>query len=503
MHIVAWLRPPGNDPTSCNPDHRIQSFQSPGLDVYGATQRDMTTVATASTPAATTRERTMTESIVNESLADIWPIGTNRNSAGEMCIGSVSVVDIARQYRTPTYVYDVTTLRTTARRFREAFANTYPASRVVYAGKAFLTTALIRLLRDEGLGLDVVSGGELYLGLSAGMPPSEISLHGNNKSRQELTEAITAGIGTIVIDNDYEIDLLAELTRDRKKPLTVLLRLNPGVDVHTHEKISTGMADSKFGLPIINGHAAGAVARIAAIPTLHLAGYHAHVGSQLFDSQATIDAIEELLGFADAMRAGLGIELEHLSPGGGFGIAYETSYHPLSPERWALTIGDAVRNGCLDRGVPLPMLTVEPGRAIVGPAGVALYEVGSSKPLPGIRTFVSVDGGMADNIRPSLYGARYSTAIANRLPDDREDAQTVTIAGKYCESGDILIENIALPALKAGDLLAIPAAGAYCLAMASNYNLALKPAVVFVEDGNHRLVRRRETYADLLRLDLP
>jgi diaminopimelate decarboxylase len=444
----------------------------------------------------------MTELVVNEPRTNIWPIGTNRNGDGEMCIGGVSVLDIAHEYGTPTYVYDVTTLRTTARRFREAFANAYPASRVVYAGKAFLTTALVKLLREEGLGLDVVSGGELHVGLSAGMPASEITLHGNNKSRQELTEAIAAGIGKIVIDNDYEIDLLEDLTHSCKTPLTVLLRLNPGVDVHTHQKISTGMADSKFGLPIVNGQAAGAVDRIVRIPALHLAGYHAHVGSQLFDPQATLDAIEELLAFAAAMRTRHGIDLECLSPGGGFGIAYETSDHPLSLENWALAIGNAVRNGCLDRGLSLPVLTVEPGRAIAGPAGVALYEVGSSKPLPGIRTYVSVDGGMADNIRPSLYGARYSAAIANRLATDLEDVQTVTIAGKYCESGDILIGEIDLPALKPGDLLAIPAAGAYCLAMASNYNLALKPAVVFVEDGAHRLVRRRETYADLLRFDL-
>lgn len=445
----------------------------------------------------------MIEAIEREALTDIWPLNTTRNEQGELLIGGVGVTTIAHDYGTPTYVYDATTLRTTARRFREAFTSAYPKSRVVYAGKAFLTTALVGILRDEGLGLDVVSGGELYLGLAAGMPPHEISLHGNNKSRQELTEAIAAGIGKIVVDNEHEIDVLEEITRGRDTPVTVLLRLNPGVDVHTHEKISTGMSDSKFGLPIVNGQAARAVARITAIPALHLAGYHAHVGSQLFDHQATLDAIDELLTFASEMRAQHGVELEHLSPGGGFGIAYETGDQPLALESWAQTIGQAVRTGWAAHGLPLPTLTVEPGRAIVGPAGVALYEVGSSKPLPGIRTYVSVDGGMADNIRPSLYGARYSAALANRLAPADEGEQAVTIAGKFCESGDVLIENIALPDLHPGDLLAIPAAGAYCLAMASNYNFALKPAVVLVENGTHRLIRRRETYADLLRLDLP
>ena len=445
----------------------------------------------------------MIEAVERKALTDIWPIGTTRNEQGELLIGGVPVSTIAQGYGTPTYIYDANTIRTTARRFREAFASVYPKYRVVYAGKAFLTTALVGMLWDEGLGLDVVSGGELYLGLAAGMPPHEISLHGNNKSRQELTEAIAAGIGKIVIDNEHEIELLADITKGRDTPVTVLLRLNPGVDVHTHEKISTGMSDSKFGLPIVNGQAAHAVARISSIPALHLAGYHAHVGSQLFDSRATIDAIDELLTFAADMRAQYDVELEHLSPGGGFGIAYETSDQPLALESWAQTIAQAVRTGCEARGLQLPTLTVEPGRAIVGPAGVALYEIGASKLLPGIRTYISVDGGMADNIRPSLYDARYSAALANRLSPPDEGEQMVTIAGKFCESGDILIEDIQLPELHPGDLLAIPAAGAYCLAMASNYNLALKPAVVLVEEGTHRLIRRRETYADLLRLDLP
>jgi len=431
----------------------------------------------------------------------VWPAATARTEEGTLTIGGVALTEIAATYGTPTYVYDEATLRTTARAFHDAFTQAYPKARVVYAGKAFLTTALVRIIAEERLGLDVVSGGELFVGLHAGMPAHEISLHGNNKSRTELAEAIDAGIGKIVVDNLHEIDLLAALTAGRTEPVTVLLRLNPGVDVHTHAKISTGVADSKFGLPIADGQAEAAVARIAQIPGLHLAGYHAHVGSQLFDADATTEAISALIAFAADMRATHGVELEQLSPGGGFGIAYVDAETPIPVATWATLIADAVRDACAAHDLPLPTLTVEPGRAIVGPAGIALYEVGSRKDLAGIRTYVSVDGGMADNIRPTLYGATYTAEIANRAGES-DSAEKVTIAGKFCESGDLLIEDIALPRLEAGDLLAIPAAGAYCLAMASNYNLALKPAVVLVRDGAHRLIRRRETYADLLHLDV-
>lgn len=271
--------------------------------------------------------------------------------------------------------------------------------------------------------------------------------------------------------------------------------------MHTHRKISTGLADSKFGLPVSSGQAAAAARRLVSTPGLDLVGYHAHVGSQLFDPVATVTAIDDLLAFAAAMRDRYGVALRHLSPGGGFGIAYVESDEPPGPGRWASLVAEAVRAGCERHALPLPVLTIEPGRAIVGPAGVALYTVGSIKGLPGIRTYVAVDGGMADNIRPSLYEAVYHAEIANRVADGV--SRDVTIAGKYCESGDILIEHIDLPPLVPGDVLALPAAGAYCLSMASNYNMALKPAVVLVNDGSARLIRRRETYHDLSRHDIP
>ncbi|MGC4107516.1 MAG: diaminopimelate decarboxylase [Thermomicrobiales bacterium] len=445
---------------------------------------------------------TSTKSTPNAATSAVWPTTTERAEDGALVIGGAPLPELAATYGTPVYLYDEATLRGNARAFRDAFANAYPRSRVVFAGKAFLNTSLLKILHEEGLGLDVVSGGELFMGLHAGIPGAEMSFHGNNKSREELRQAIEAGIGKVVVDNLHELDLLAELTADREAPIpqTILLRLNPGVDVHTHAKISTGVADSKFGFPIADGQAEQAVLKALGVPGVHLAGYHAHVGSQLFEPQATLDAIADILTFAKAMRDAHGVEMEHLSPGGGFGIAYEEHDAPMPAIQWALDIAEAIQAGCALHDLPLPLVTIEPGRAIVGPAGVTLYTVGGEKRLPGIRTYVSVDGGMADNIRPALYDARYSAAIANR--DGGAERETVTIAGKYCESGDLLIEGIELPILRPGDLLAIPATGAYCLAMSSNYNCALRPAVVLVGGGTHRLVRRRETVEDLIRNDV-
>jgi diaminopimelate decarboxylase len=435
-----------------------------------------------------------------EPLSNLWPISTSRGDHDALAIDGIPLTAIANAIGTPALIYDVATLRASAASFRDLFARHYPKSRVVYAGKAFLCPAMVQILLDERLGLDVVSGGELYIGLQAGMPAAEISFHGNNKSREELHQAIDAGVGKIVIDNDDEIDTLIELARDRAEPVRVMIRLNPGVDVHTHKKISTGVADSKFGLPISTGQAAAAVERVANAESLKLLGYHAHVGSQLFDAGSTIDAIDELLAFAAEMDRRFGVGLEHLSPGGGFGIAYLQDDEPLSIDTWMRQISEAVISGCARHGLDLPTVTIEPGRSIAGPAGVTIYEVGARKLLPGIRTYVSVDGGMADNIRPTLYDAVYTAELVTSARN--REREIVTIAGKYCESGDILIENIDLPLLKPGDLLAIPATGAYCYAMASNYNLSRRPPIVFIERGKATVVRRRETCEDLLRLDV-
>ena len=426
----------------------------------------------------------------------LWPETTERDSNGVLRIGGVTVTELADRFGTPLYVFDEATLRSRARSVRCAFERVYPRTRVLYAGKALLSRAILRILHEEGFGLDVVSGGELFAGLRAGIPAAAITFHGNNKSEQELREAIAAGVGSIAVDNHFELATLAHLTAQHKTKVPVLLRLNPGIDVHTHDKIKTGVIDSKFGFPIWNGDAASAVEQTVAIPGLELLGYHAHLGSQLFDAETMRVAIDVMIEFAAAMRQRHGVTPREFSPGGGYGIAYTEGDSEADLDGWAIVIAGSLTTACDRHGLPLPELAVEPGRTIVGPAAVALYTVGAIKDIPGVRRYVSVDGGMADNIRPSLYGARYTAGIANRAgsgPDVK-----VTIAGKYCESGDVLIQDVALPELHAGDLLAVPAAGAYCLPMASNYNHALRPAVVLVQDGNARLIRRRETYEDLI-----
>jgi diaminopimelate decarboxylase len=425
----------------------------------------------------------------------LWPETTTRDEAGRLVIGGVRLTDLAAEFGTPLYIFDEQTLRSRARGFTSALAAAYPKPRVLYAGKAYLSPALVRILHDEGLGLDVVSGGELYGGLLAGVPASEMTFHGNNKSKRELKEAIDAGVGYIAVDNDLELDRLCRLSTAVGTRVPVLLRLNPGIDVHTHDKIKTGAVDSKFGFPLWTGDAEAACARAAAAPGLDVAGFHVHLGSQLFDPDASRLAVRRLIEFAARMRDRYGVESRVISPGGGFGIAYTEGDEEAVFDEWAQITGAEAVAACEEYGLPLPELTVEPGRSIVGPSAVALYEVGASKRIEGVRNYVSVDGGMADNIRPSLYGATYMAEIANRHhagPPER-----VTIAGRFCESGDILIQDACLPALTPGDLIAMPSAGAYALPMASNYNAAPRPAVVLVNQDNAQLIRRRESYADV------
>jgi diaminopimelate decarboxylase len=426
-----------------------------------------------------------------------WPETTRRAADGSLEFGGVSAVDLAREFGTPLYVFDEATLRSRARRIRDEFLHAYERSRLVYAGKAYLSPALMRILVEERIGLDVVSGGEIYAGLRAGVDPAQMIFHGNNKSRTELEEAVAASVGLIAIDNDLEITLLESVARDSGRSVEVVLRLNPGVDVHTHHKMRTGATDSKFGFPVSDGQAEEAAARICSSTQLELVGYHAHVGSQIFDSTLVAQTIDVIMEFAARVRKRFGVIPVVVVPGGGFGVADDASGADVDIGAWANAAARAIERGCLTHGFPLPVLVVEPGRAIIGPAGLALYSVGSQKRVPGVRTYVSVDGGMADNIRPALYGARYAATLANRDPAGQR-LQTVTIAGKYCESGDVLIDDALLPELEDGDLLAVPMTGAYCLAMASNYNLSPRPAVVLVGDGRARLIRRRETYADLL-----
>lgn len=426
-----------------------------------------------------------------------WPDTSLRDATGQLTIGGVALPELARQFGTPLYVFDEATLRARASEIRDNFRTAYPQSRVVYAGKAYLSPALMRILHSEEIGLDVVSGGEIYAGLRAGVDPATMIFHGNNKSRAELEEAVLAGVGLIAVDNLHEITLLSAVAASLERRPHVVLRLNPGVDPHTHHKMRTGATDSKFGFPVWDGQAAEAARLVVASGALQLAGYHAHVGSQIFDAELVEQTLTEMLRFAGQVLAAHGVAPQVVIPGGGFGVSDDASGRDVSIAAWAESAAATLRRESAAAGFAPPELVVEPGRAIIGPAGVALYEVGARKQIGGTRTYVSVDGGMSDNIRPSLYGARYSADLVNR-DGAGGDLETVTIAGKYCESGDVLIESIDLPVLQAGDLIALPMAGAYCMAMASNYNLAPRPAAVLVNDGTARLIRRRETYAGML-----
>jgi diaminopimelate decarboxylase len=430
----------------------------------------------------------------------LWPSTTTRNAEGVMEIGGLRLDELAAEFGTPLYIYDEQTIRDQARRVRNAFTSAYSDARVVYAAKAFGSPAIIQILRDEGLGLDVVSEGELRAGLFAGMPTELMTFHGNNKSRVELIAALQAGVDHIAVDNLEEIAMLGEICREMQTPAHILLRLNPGIDVHTHSKIATGVNDSKFGFPVWDGSAEQALIAATNDPWLEVDGYHLHIGSQLLDWEGYVLAIGVGLAFAGQMKIERGVVPRVFSPGGGFGIAYTKSTTGPDIEGWAVAAADAVRQACNDNDLPLPMLIFEPGRFLVGAAGVALYEVGSRKAIAGVRTYVSVDGGMADNIRPALYDATYTAEIANRAHGPAEEK--VTISGRYCESGDILIKDIELPRLRLGDLLAVPGAGAYSMAMASNYNMVPRPAVVLVNEGKAALIRRRETIDDLLALDM-
>jgi diaminopimelate decarboxylase len=435
-------------------------------------------------------------------LAGVLPDTACVNEPGHLALGGCDLVELADRFGTPLYVYDEATIRGRARAYREALTGGYPGeSRVCYAAKAYWAPWLVPIVADEDLGLDVVSGGELFVARHGGFPAERIYFHGNNKGEDELREALSnsnGGVGCVVVDNMEEIGRLALLARARAAPQRVMLRVTPAVEAHTHAHIKTGIRDTKFGLSLESGAAEAAARAIAREPGLRLVGVHAHIGSQIQELEPFVEAIRRLAEFAVPLWRELGLPLEEFSPGGGFGMRYTPADASPSPAEVARCLGRAVATALAQAGLdgPWPRFTIEPGRSIVGPAGVALYRVGSVKELPGVRTYVAVDGGMADNMRPTTYGAVYSALLANRAR--AEPDATVAVAGKYCESGDVLIREAWLPRPRVGDLVAVPGSGAYNLAMASNYNLALRPAVVLVRDGAPRLVRRRETYADLL-----
>ena len=430
----------------------------------------------------------------------LFPETAMVDERGHLVLGGVDSLDLAAEYGTPLYVFDEATLRGQCRAFSTEFGARYPKVKVLYAGKAFLSRPLAGLLAEEGLGLDVVSGGELAIALAGGMPAERIYFHGNNKGAQELREALDAGIGRVVVDNFHELALLDRLAGESGKRQDVLVRASPDVDPHTHAHTTTGTLDSKFGFAIATGDAEEAVRLAQQAENLDLIGVHTHLGSPIYEVEPYSEGIAVAMEFAAAMRDRHALELQEFSPGGGFPIQY-TIGQPISPiASYAEVITGALTRTCERYGFDLPTLFIEPGRAIVGRAGVALYEVGATKAIPGVRTYVSVDGGMSDNIRPAIYGAAYEAVVAGRAA--APNTTRVTIAGKYCESGDVLIKDIDLPELEAGDVIAIPASGAYCIPMASNYNLNPKPPIILVNDGDARVIRRRETFHDQMLLDV-
>jgi len=421
----------------------------------------------------------------------LFPVTYRVNAAGHMEVGGCDLVEIARRHGTPLYVYDEATVRQRAAEYMSAMDG---AGQVLYSAKAFASPQFLRVIAEEGLGLDVVSAGELHLALKSGFPRDRVHFLGNNKSVEDLEAAYRAG-AVIVIDGDHEFDLLRRVVPDGARA-PVMLRLSPGVKPDTHDHISTGQLDSKFGFSIESGAARNAVAAALEHPRLELVGLHSHIGSQIFALGAYEQAMEIMLGLLAELRDELGFEPRKLGAGGGLGIAYTNQDDPPTPRHFVETVRHALVTGCARRDLKVPELVVEPGRSIAGPAGMALYTVGSIKDIPGVRRYVAVDGGMGDNIRPKLYGARYEAFLASD-PDHAADGK-VTIAGKYCESTDILITDIAMPPLEPGDVIAVPAAGAYCLAMASNYNGMPRPEVLMLRDGEARVMRRRETLEDLV-----
>jgi diaminopimelate decarboxylase len=415
---------------------------------------------------------------------------------GHLFVGGRDVVELAQEFGTPLYLFDEATLRSKARCYSQAFASRYPRVLLCYAAKAFLNPWLASLLAEEGFGLDVVSGGEMTVGQRAGFLMSNVHLHGNNKLPEELGLALDLGVGRIVIDNFTEISMLESIAQGRRKVAEVLLRIAPGVEAHTHEYLRTGGTYSKFGIPVMTDQAAEAVGRIVACRHLKLVGFHAHIGSQIFDLLPFKENVETLMDFGLQMRERYDFELLEISPGGGLGIQYSEADDPPSIDDVAETITGVMRRAAAKYNMKLPKLVLEPGRSLVGQAGLTLYTAGTIKDIPSRRKYVAVDGGIADNIRPALYQAQYQAVVANKA--DRPSEETVTIAGKYCESGDVLIADVELPRIEPGDTIALLATGAYCIPMASNYNLSLKPPIVVVKGGQATLVRRRETYDDLL-----
>ncbi len=427
----------------------------------------------------------------------LFPVTAEINRKGHLAVGGCDTLELAQEYGTPLYVFDEAGLRGKCAEFKTEFGLRYPDTLVIYASKAFSSKAMIRIVQQKGLGLDVVSGGEIYITRSADFPMGRVYFHGNNKAADEIEMGLTAGVGRFVVDNFNELAMLDRMAGERGVKQDILLRLAPGVDPHTHKYNTTGTVDSKFGFTKTTWEEAVRAALSA--QNVSLIGLHMHLGSGIFETEPYRQAIEIILDFAAAMARKCGLQLQEFDLGGGYAVQYEVNTPTPTVAAYAEVIASTIVLRCRELKLPLPRLVIEPGRAIVARSGIALYTVGAVKEIPAVRTYVCVDGGMGDNIRYALYGAVHEALVANR-PYDIEDRK-VTVAGKYCESGDILIRDIDLPAVSPGDILAVADCGAYCIPMQSNYNAVLRPAVIMVRNGKAQLVRRRETFEDLTRCE--
>ena len=429
--------------------------------------------------------------------SDIFPNNTFVNHKNNISIGGVDLQELADTYGTPLYVYDEDTILSTINDFQKSFTSEIENSVISYSTKAFSNPYLLKLLDENGMNIDVVTGGELAIAKHVNFPPNRINFHGNNKSPHELKDSIDYGIGHITIDSFNEIENLKNITKELEKNQDVMLRVSPSIDPHTHLLTTTGVLDSKFGFSIETGDAEKAIEQLMKIDSLKLLGLHFHLGSPIFELEPYSEAIDYVYDFAAEMREKYGLEMKEFSPGGGFAIGYELDKQPLPISDYAKVICDSIKESCDKHGFSIPKVILEPGRALVGRSGVSIYRIGSIKTIPGVRNYISVDGGMGDNIRPALYGSDYSVFSITKILELKNKMKS-TISGKFCESGDYLARDVEIPDPIIGDLLALPASGAYNLAMASNYNMQVRPAVVMIKNGSHFLIRRRESYEDLL-----
>ena len=428
----------------------------------------------------------------------IKPITTKVNSRGHLEIGGCDMVDVANLYETPLYVIDEKTLREVCNDYKQAFSK-YEKVRFMYASKALCTSAITKIISDEGFGFDVVSGGEIYTVFKTGVDMKKVLFNGNNKTPKELELAVKYGVGHISVDNFYELSLLNKIAAEKNIIVDIFLRITPGIECHTHEYIQTGNLDSKFGFDLMQIDEAVSLIK-KEYKNLNLRGLHAHVGSQIFETQVYCDEIEVLLNEIVRIKEKHGISLDELNIGGGLGVKYIDKDLPPSTYDIADVIINSITRNCQKLGIDYPTIYLEPGRSIISTSGVTLYTIGSQKQVPNGRKYVSVDGGMADNPRPSLYQAEYTAQIANKPL--AENSETVTIAGRYCESGDVLIENINLPHIEPNDILCVYNTGAYNYSMASNYNRTQKPAMALVNSGHYDIIVYRETLDDLISKDI-